>query len=140
MKIIVTGASGVLGTAVYDAFKTSGHEILGLAHSRSKDDLVKLDLLDNAAVEKTFGDFKPDCMLCITISCSTKVLMSFSARGHPLCSRTTARRRGEGEKLAIHSAHTDAHAQALMPLIHLKDPAGAQKVLLFIFEFAGATD
>lgn len=81
MKIIVTGASGVLGTAVYDAFSTSGHEVLGLAHSRPKGDLVKLDLLDNAAVERTFGDFKPDCMLCITISCSTKVLKVVLCKG-----------------------------------------------------------
>ena len=61
MKIVVTGASGVLGTAVYDAFKAAGHEVLGLAYSRPRGDLVKLDLLDNAAVEKAFGDFKPDC-------------------------------------------------------------------------------
>lgn len=60
-KIIVTGASGVLGSAVYAAFRRAGHHVLGLAHSRSTGELVKLDLLDTEGVERVFGEFKPDC-------------------------------------------------------------------------------
>ena len=60
-KVIVTGASGVLGTVVYSAFKNSGYHTLGLAHSRSTNELVKLDLLDKDAVDRTFEEFKPDC-------------------------------------------------------------------------------
>ena len=59
-KVVVTGASGVLGTAVYSSFKNSGYHTLGLAHSRSTNELVKLDLLDKDAVERTFEEFKPD--------------------------------------------------------------------------------
>lgn len=56
------GASGVLGTAVYSAFKTSPqNEVLGLAHSRPRDELEVLDLLDKGQVERVFGEFKPDC-------------------------------------------------------------------------------
>ena len=56
------GASGVLGSAVCDAFKNSNDfEILSLAHSRSGDGLLKLDLLDKDHVGKVFGEFKPDC-------------------------------------------------------------------------------
>lgn len=61
-KIIITGASGVLGSAVFDAFRSSGQfEILALAHSRPREGLVKLDLLDKDNVEKVFTDFKPNC-------------------------------------------------------------------------------
>ncbi len=58
-----SGASGLLGSAVYDAFKKSSanHTVLGLAHSRSTAELKKLDLLDYEATERTFSEFKPDC-------------------------------------------------------------------------------
>ena len=58
-----TGASGLLGSAVYTAFKKSSdeHIILGLAHSRSTEELTKLDLLDYAETERVFNEFKPDC-------------------------------------------------------------------------------
>ena len=58
-KVIVTGASGVLGTAVYNAFKAAGNPVLGLAHSRATNELVALDLLDSQAVEGVFQDFAP---------------------------------------------------------------------------------
>ena len=56
-----TGASGVLGSAVYNAFIASGHTVLGLANSRATGDLIKLDLLDKQEVSKVFSDFKADC-------------------------------------------------------------------------------
>ncbi|KAI0792470.1 NAD(P)-binding protein [Abortiporus biennis] len=63
MQIIVTGASGVLGSAVYLAFKGAGHSVLGLAHSRPSNELKKLDLLDEATVEHVFAEFKPDWVI-----------------------------------------------------------------------------
>lgn len=68
----VLGASGLLGSAVYEAFKKSlaQHTVLGLAHSRSTDELKKLDLLDYEATERVFSEFKPDCELldeCVEI-------------------------------------------------------------------------
>jgi S-adenosylmethionine synthetase len=65
MRIIITGASGVLGTAVRNAFTSSTiegspYEILALSHSRSGQGLVPLDLLDAERVEKKFEEFKPD--------------------------------------------------------------------------------
>ncbi|KAI0763433.1 NAD-P-binding protein [Trametes elegans] len=63
MRVIVTGASGVLGTAVYNAFKSAGHTVLGLAHSRPKDDLKQLDLTDAAQTERVFSDFKPNWII-----------------------------------------------------------------------------
>lgn len=55
------GASGVLGSAVFAAFKQAGHTTLGLANSRSSDELKKLDLLDKPEVEKVFKEFTPNC-------------------------------------------------------------------------------
>ncbi|KAI5117161.1 hypothetical protein M0805_001019 [Coniferiporia weirii] len=63
MKAIITGASGVLGSAVYTAFKAADHDVLGLAHSRPGTEFTKLDLLDQPAVEKVFADFKPDWVI-----------------------------------------------------------------------------
>ncbi|VDB96028.1 unnamed protein product [Peniophora sp. CBMAI 1063] len=63
MKVIVTGASGVLGTAVYDAFKSAGHETLGLAFSRPAGDLKKVDLLNQGETEEVFLSYKPDWVI-----------------------------------------------------------------------------
>ncbi|KAF8260819.1 NAD-P-binding protein [Lactarius quietus] len=69
MKVIVTGASGVLGTAVFDAFagasNTDHYEVIGLAHSRPGGDrnLHKLNLLDTDAVSTFFRDAKPNWVI-----------------------------------------------------------------------------
>ena len=58
-KVIVTGASGVLRTAVYDAFKATGWDTIGLARSRVAPGLTQLDLLDQGPVEALFQQFRP---------------------------------------------------------------------------------
>ncbi|KAH7923437.1 NAD(P)-binding protein [Leucogyrophana mollusca] len=63
MKIIVTGASGVLGSAVYQAFKATGHTVCGLAHSRSTPQLKQLDLLSKGPTEDLFNEFSPDWVI-----------------------------------------------------------------------------
>ncbi|KAF8342764.1 NAD-P-binding protein [Cantharellus anzutake] len=61
-KVLVTGASGVLGNAVYNAFKKSStnYEVKGLAHSRPTDELIPLDLTDEAKVKELISSFEPD--------------------------------------------------------------------------------
>lgn len=71
-KVIVTGASGVLGTAVYDAFKAADYPVLGVAHSRATKELVALDLLDFKAVDSVFKDFAPNCEHSLKLMDSTK--------------------------------------------------------------------
>jgi len=62
------GASGVLGSAVYKAFKTSGQwDTIGLAHSRTGEGLLKLDLTIFEEVEKFLADLKVDCKLTCSL-------------------------------------------------------------------------
>lgn len=56
-KAIITGASGFLGSAVYDAFKRSStFQVTGLTHSRQIDGMKQLDLLDESKVEGLFTE------------------------------------------------------------------------------------
>lgn len=63
MKVVITGASGLLGRAILKKAKSSGHEVKGLAFSRASEDLVKLDLHDADAFRKLCEDFKPDLVI-----------------------------------------------------------------------------
>jgi S-adenosylmethionine synthetase len=63
MKVIVTGASGVLGTAVENALQAAGHEVTGLSHSRAGCGLVQLDLTKQDEVEKLFERIQPDWVI-----------------------------------------------------------------------------
>lgn len=55
--------------------------MLGLAHSRSTDELKRLDLLDKAEVEKTLEEFKPDCEL-VSRGEKARTITHRSGRGH----------------------------------------------------------
>lgn len=59
--MVWTGASGVLGSAVYKAFKSASHSTIGLAHSRAREDLLPLDLTDEEAVQTFLQVAEPDC-------------------------------------------------------------------------------
>ncbi|KAG6918388.1 hypothetical protein DXG01_014789 [Tephrocybe rancida] len=56
-------ASGVLGTAVREAFLNANHDVLGLSYSRSGEGLVQLDLTKEDEVVKVFTGFKPNWVI-----------------------------------------------------------------------------
>jgi len=60
MKVVVSGASGVLGSAVYNAFKKAGHDVVGLALSRASSSLKRVDLLDKDALSDLVREQKPN--------------------------------------------------------------------------------
>ncbi|KAF9114839.1 hypothetical protein BGX27_009676 [Mortierella sp. AM989] len=63
MRVLVTGASGLLGRAVMTEFKNAGHEVIGAAYSRANGDLKKLNLEDSAAVEAFIDQGKYDVVV-----------------------------------------------------------------------------
>ncbi|CAK9786934.1 NAD(P)-binding protein [Cutaneotrichosporon oleaginosum] len=53
-RVVVTGASGLLGRAVVAVFRARGDDVTALAHTRARDGYTPLDLTDTAAVEAFF--------------------------------------------------------------------------------------
>ncbi|KAK4047979.1 hypothetical protein OIV83_005013 [Microbotryomycetes sp. JL201] len=63
-RVVVTGASGLLGRAVVHAFKQRGWQVQGLGFSRADgNELVKVDLHDRDAVKQLLASFTPDVMI-----------------------------------------------------------------------------
>ncbi|KAJ3570133.1 hypothetical protein NP233_g4595 [Leucocoprinus birnbaumii] len=62
-KIVITGASGVLGSAIYRALKTTNHAVIGLANSRAQGGLSKIDLTDQSAIQDFLRESKPDWVI-----------------------------------------------------------------------------
>ncbi|XP_053399644.1 methionine adenosyltransferase 2 subunit beta-like isoform X1 [Mercenaria mercenaria] len=63
-RALVTGASGLLGRAIMKDFCASPDwDVLGLAFSRARDGLKKVDLSDKNAVTDVVNDFKPDVII-----------------------------------------------------------------------------
>ncbi|XP_003388343.1 PREDICTED: methionine adenosyltransferase 2 subunit beta-like [Amphimedon queenslandica] len=58
-KVLLTGASGLLGRQIYQCLKKSSWEVMGLAYSRGGEELVKADLLDFEKMREIMTDFKP---------------------------------------------------------------------------------
>ena len=62
-KAIVTGASGLLGREIVKCLKREGWEVLGLAYSRLKGGLVKVNLKNPSEIQEVVRNFKPDVLV-----------------------------------------------------------------------------
>ncbi|KAK7495281.1 hypothetical protein BaRGS_00013463 [Batillaria attramentaria] len=63
-KVLITGASGLLGRAVMREFEANGSwTILGLAFSRAGQKLKKVDLTNPQAVTEVLQEFKPSVVI-----------------------------------------------------------------------------
>lgn len=60
MKILVIGASGLVGSHVYDEAKQRGHEVIGTYRSFPVEGLTQLDLADEKATAELMARFRPD--------------------------------------------------------------------------------
>ncbi|XP_030836235.1 methionine adenosyltransferase 2 subunit beta [Strongylocentrotus purpuratus] len=64
MKVLVTGASGLMGRALMREFeRTPSCDVLGLAFSRAKGSLRKVDIRDEGEVRKVMQEFQPDAIV-----------------------------------------------------------------------------
>jgi S-adenosylmethionine synthetase len=62
MRVLITGASGLLGRELMTAFRT-GNELLGLSHSRPGENMLQTDLRDGHAFAKIMRDFRPEVLI-----------------------------------------------------------------------------
>lgn len=58
-KVLITGASGLLGRELLRHFTQQGWDCLGVAFSRAREKLVKVDLCRRDEVEKVIDNFDP---------------------------------------------------------------------------------
>ncbi|CAG8542938.1 9400_t:CDS:10 [Paraglomus brasilianum] len=64
MRVLITGASGLLGRAVCKAFNDAHHEVIGVAKTRAeKYGLYQLDLLDEPAVDAFVKQHQPQVIV-----------------------------------------------------------------------------
>lgn len=62
-RVLVTGASGVLGRQVHRIFKARGWTLLGLAYSRATCPLVRCNLFEEEEIAAQFSSFRPDIVV-----------------------------------------------------------------------------
>ena len=60
MKILITGANGMLGSALYPELLADKHEILATDITGENNDIIYLDVRDRKSVAKIFESFRPD--------------------------------------------------------------------------------
>ncbi|WP_444891120.1 dTDP-4-dehydrorhamnose reductase family protein [Microbulbifer sp. DLAB2-AA] len=64
MKILITGASGLLGRSVFKQLSNNPtFSVIGTAFSRSGENLIRLDLSDSSAVKASLNDIKPEVVI-----------------------------------------------------------------------------
>ncbi|KAG0714421.1 Methionine adenosyltransferase 2 subunit beta [Chionoecetes opilio] len=62
-RVLVTGASGLLGRAVCSVMRGAGHVVTGVAFSRAGPGLIKCDLTDQEAVRLLIEKEKPNFII-----------------------------------------------------------------------------
>ncbi|XP_042309360.1 methionine adenosyltransferase 2 subunit beta isoform X2 [Sceloporus undulatus] len=62
-RVLVTGATGLLGRAVHKEFKANNWNTVGCGYSRARPMFEQVNLLDAAAVHKLIQDFQPHVII-----------------------------------------------------------------------------
>lgn len=57
-KVLVTGATGLLGRAVYKEFQNSGWLVIGTGYRRARPHLLRCDLTDEDAIRGLLQEYK----------------------------------------------------------------------------------
>ena len=64
MRLLIIGASGLVGNALYDEAKKRGYSVLGTYSSYHIEGLEKLDYGDSNQLNKILDKFSPEVVLC----------------------------------------------------------------------------
>ncbi|XP_058026623.1 methionine adenosyltransferase 2 subunit beta isoform X2 [Ahaetulla prasina] len=62
-RVLITGATGLLGRAVYKEFKANHWHTLGCGYSRARPLFEQVNLLDSAAIHSVIQDFQPHVII-----------------------------------------------------------------------------
>ncbi|KAJ1036173.1 hypothetical protein NDA18_000039 [Ustilago nuda] len=86
MKVLITGASGLLGRAVHQQCNQKGYDTKALAFTRSDPErqLVKLDLTDATALESCLREFQPDVIVHTAAERRSDVVEKDPAASHAI--------------------------------------------------------
>jgi nucleoside-diphosphate-sugar epimerase len=103
MKVLVTGATGVIGRPLVPLLTAAGHEVVGLARSAGPTANLAVDALDEAAVHDAVRRVAPDAVV--------NMLTAIPARLHPRRMTTefalTNRLRTEGTRILLDAARAN---------------------------------
>ena len=64
MKILVLGASGLVGSNLLETSRSLGYEAIGTCHAHALPHLVSLNLGDAASIRRLLRQFKPSLVFC----------------------------------------------------------------------------
>ncbi|GAB3410973.1 NAD-dependent epimerase/dehydratase family protein [Flindersiella endophytica] len=109
MRVLVAGATGVIGRQLVPLLTAVGHEVIGVARSRDRAAgleeagavVVAADLLDRAAVLSAVRDAKPEAVVHI----ATAIPLAIDAKHLDRDFALTDRLRTEGTRNLIDAAH-----------------------------------
>jgi dTDP-4-dehydrorhamnose reductase len=63
MKFVITGAAGMLGTAVREKWQRSDWELIATDKNANGDNILHLDVEDHIAVDSLLAEYRPDIVL-----------------------------------------------------------------------------
>ena len=108
MRVIVAGATGVLGRATMPQLRAAGHEVRGFArHPDGQQDVAALDLLDRDAVLALAADWRPEAIVHLATEIPTE-----AGRGDVAAQfAATNRLRTEGTRILLDAAKAGGGAR-----------------------------
>lgn len=62
-SVLITGATGLLGRAIFNVFSSAGFDVIGTGFSRAKSPLISLDLTNPEALTATLDELKPSVII-----------------------------------------------------------------------------
>lgn len=121
MRVIVAGATGVLGRATMPQLRAAGHEVRGFARNPDgQQDVVALDLLDRGAVLALAADWRPEAIVHLATEIPTE-----AGRGDVAAQfAATNRLRTEGTRILLDAAEAGGGAKLIAQSIAFVNVTG----------------